>query len=107
MRESGQISGLLSLPVVLPLWFGSAIAENPTSILTQALTFIPFTAPVTLIFRLVHGSLPLWQLLASSAILVLAIFGAIWLAARLFRGTTLLTGARPTPRAIWRALRKA
>jgi hypothetical protein len=48
---------------------------------------------------------PLGSILASILVMLLAVAGALWLAARLFRSTTLLTGVRPTPRAIWRALR--
>jgi ABC-2 type transport system permease protein len=69
------------------------------------LSLMPITAPVTIMLRLGQGAVPLWQMLTSAGILALAVAGAVWLAARLFRGTTLLTGVKPTPRAIWSALR--
>jgi ABC-2 type transport system permease protein len=105
LRESGQISGLMTLPIVAPLWFAASIAENPHSTLAVALSLFPVTAPVTMIMRLVEASVPLWQLLLSVGLLTLGVIGAVWLAARLFRSVTLLTGARPTPRALWRAIR--
>ena len=105
IRESGQISGFMTLPVIAPLWFAGVITENPDSMLALVLSLVPITAPVTMILRLVEGTVPFWQLLASVALLALGVIGAIWLAARLFRGTTLLTGAKPTPRAIWLAVR--
>ena len=105
MRESGQISGFMTIPVVAPLWFAPAITENPNGLLGLVLSLFPITAPVTMTLRLVEGVVPLWQLLVSLGLLAIGVVGAVWLAARLFRGTSLLTGVRPTPRALWRAVR--
>lgn len=105
IRESGQASSFLTLPLLMPLWFGTAITDQPNGTLAQVLSLIPFTSPVTMMLRLGQGGVPLWSILASILALLLSVIAAIWLAARLFRSTTLLTGVRPTPRAIWRALR--
>lgn len=104
-RETGQITGLLTLPVVAPLWFAAPISDNPGGLLATALSIFPATAPVTMTMRLAESTVPLWQLLLSAGLLLLCVFGTVSLAARLFRGSTLLTGTRPTPRALWRALR--
>ena len=104
-RESGQISGFMSLPVMMPLWFGEAISDSPSGLLGIVLSLVPITAPVTMTMRLAAGGVPLWQILLSAALLTLGVAGVIWLTARLFRGTTLLTGTRPTPLALWRAVR--
>ena len=106
-REAGQISGVMSLPVVVPLWFSGLIVDTPNGVFARVLGLVPFTAPVTMMMRLGEGTLPLWDLLLSAAVLLVGVLGAIWIAARLFRGTTLLTGMKPTPRALWRALREA
>lgn len=106
-REAGQISGFMTIPLLAPLWFGGLITDRPDSALAVGLSLFPVTAPVTMMLRLGEGPVPLWQLLASVLLLALATVGAIWLAARLFRSATLLTGAKPTPRALWRALRSA
>lgn len=105
IRESGQASSFLTLPMLMPLWFGAAITEQPNGTLAQVLSLIPFTSPVTMMLRLGQGGVPLWSILVSILALLLSVIVAVWLAARLFRSTTLLTGVRPTPRAIWRALR--
>ncbi len=105
MRESGQITGFMTMPIFVPLWFAAPIIENPDSTLAVVLSMLPPTAPVTMMLRLGQGFVPLWQLLASVLILAAAVAGGVWVAARLFRGSTLLTGAKPTPRVIWRAIR--
>lgn len=106
MRESGQLSGLLTILVLVPLWFAPAVADDPEGLVSRALTLLPITAPVMVMLRLGDDTIPSWELLLSAGLLVVAIAAALWLAARLFRGVTLLTGVRPTPRAIWRALRQ-
>ncbi|HEX6290249.1 MAG TPA: ABC transporter permease [Herpetosiphonaceae bacterium] len=106
-RESGQISGFMLLPVLVPLWFSTPITENPGGTLALTLSLIPITAPVTIMLRLGLGGISLWQLLLSVGLLALAVAGMLWLAARLFRSTTLLTGTKLTPRALWRVLRES
>lgn len=104
-RESGQMTAFLTLPLLLPLWFAAVIAEQPNGMLALALSLFPITAPVTIILRLSEGAVPAWQLALSVALLIAAVVGALAMAARLFRATTLLTGVKPTPRVLWRALR--
>lgn len=106
-RESGQISSFLTIPLLMPLWFGSALTDAPNGTLALVLSLIPITAPVTMLIRLGQGPVSLWQIGLSIVLLALAVVGAIWVAARLFRSATLLTGEKPTPRALWRALRSA
>lgn len=105
MREVGQISGFMTLPVVAPLWFVQPLAESPNGTLAQVLSYIPFTAPLTMMLRLGVTSVPVWQIMLSVLSLLLAVVVTIWLAARIFRSSTLLSGTKPTPRAVWRAMR--
>jgi ABC-2 type transport system permease protein len=104
-REAGQISSFMTIPLLVPLWFGAVITEQPDGPLALGFSLFPITAPVTMMLRLGVAPVPLWQILASILLLLLATIGVIWVAARLFRSTTLLTGAKPTPRVLWRALR--
>ncbi|MBA3945837.1 MAG: ABC transporter permease [Herpetosiphonaceae bacterium] len=106
-RESGQISTFLTLPVLLPVLFFSVISDQPNGVIARVLSFFPLTAPTTLMLRLGVGQLPAWELALAIGVLLLSIIGAMALAARLFRASTLLTGTRPTPRALLRALRNA
>jgi len=104
VRESGQLSSLLTLPMLLPLWLAGLIIEQPNGVLALVLSLVPPTAPVTMMLRLGTGNVPPWQLALSVLLLLVSALGAITLAARLFRASTLLSGVRPTPRALWKAL---
>lgn len=84
-REASQWTGLITLPVVAPYWFSGTLIANPASPLAVGLSLFPLTAPVTISMRMAVGILPAWQVIASSAILILCAAGSIWLAARAFR----------------------
>ena len=101
-RESGQITGLLVIPLLLPLMFGRALDEGALGIVFSV---IPFTAPVAAILQLGRGEMPAWLLALSLLAMLAGVAFSLWLAARLFRATTLLGGTRPTPRALWQAVR--
>ncbi|WP_029214890.1 ABC transporter permease [Kallotenue papyrolyticum] len=105
LREAAQVSGFLTLPLFIPFWFAAAFSQQPDGWLPLALSFFPLTAPVAMVLRLVNGVVPLWQLVLSAALLVLATAVALWITARLFRSTILLSGTRPTPQVVWRLLR--
>ena len=46
--------------------------------------------------RIVLGAAPLWQILVSIVLLVLAVAGVIWLCARIYRIGVLMYGKKPT-----------
>jgi ABC-2 type transport system permease protein len=71
------------------------------------MTIIPITAPITVMIRLGITEIPLWQIAASIAVMILAIFGCFVLAAKLFRTFLLMYGKRPEFSEIMRSFRKA
>ena len=83
-REAQQVAGLFTIPIILPLWFASAIIQSPNSPLSIGFSLFPLTAPMTLPMRATLTTLPAWQIAASLGILVVCAVGAIWLASRAF-----------------------
>ena len=106
-RESQQLSMVIILPAALPFYAIYFIIENPQHIVSQILTLFPFTAPITVIMRLGIADIPAWQLVLSMALLVAAIFGSLWLVAKVFRTFLLMTGKTPKLGEIVRLLRQA
>lgn len=104
-QESRQLAGGLALVSVLPFIAYALLLGDPHGTISVALTLFPLTAPLTAIIRMGMGALPAWQLALSLALLALSLVAAVPLSARLFRWSTLLYGARPTPRRLWRLLR--
>lgn len=105
-RESQQMASIWSLIGSSPAFILIALFESPQGGLARIFSFIPFTAPTTMMFRYVVDpkGTPLWEMGLSALLLA----GTAWLAlvasARLFRVGLLLYGKRPSPREIWRWL---
>lgn len=101
-REAQQISGLFTLPIILPYYFMQPLMENPNGGIALGLSFFPLTAPVALTLRAGFTQIPTWQLILNLAVLYLCAYGAIWLAARTFRLGMLRYGKRLTLREIFK-----
>ena len=106
-EEGSQISVIVTLPSIVPLWFLSTILENPDGGLSRILSFIPFTAPVTMMVRLAASDVPLWEVVASLAVLLLTGVALLWISARVFRAGLLMYGQRMSLRGVFSALRQA
>lgn len=96
LREGPQYSMVFTLPAVLPLMFLSNILKAPNSTMAVALSFFPLSAPLGMIERLAITIVPGWQIVLSLVVLFGSVGAGLWLAARLFRVNTLLSGQVPT-----------
>ncbi|MFP3975588.1 MAG: ABC transporter permease [Dehalococcoidia bacterium] len=105
-RESQQWTGLFTMPAVVPLILMSVLAEHPDGIVAKVLTFIPLTAPVTIMMRLPNMAIPAWELALSLIILIGTIALGLWFVAKVFRVYLLMYGKRPTPGEIIRYIRE-
>lgn len=99
-REGSAYSSVIVLPTIIPLFFISAIAEDPNGTIATVLSLIPLTAPITMMMRVSLIEVPTVQILASIALMFVGIGVAMWLAARLYRVSTLLRGNAPKLRDI-------
>lgn len=85
MREAQQVSGLFSLPIMIPYYISSTIMMNPNGTVAMILSYFPLTAPITLLMRMAFTVVPPWQIAVNIAILVLFAIAAMWFAGRAFR----------------------
>jgi ABC-2 type transport system permease protein len=82
-----------------------ALLNNPASVLAVTLSLIPFTSPIAMPVRWAAGDLPAAELWTSLLLLAVAIVGATWLAARIYRVGILMTGKRPNLKELVRWVR--
>ena len=68
---------------------------GPRDAAAVALTMVPFFSPVLMPMRCLLTPVPLWQLLASMAILAGTVAGTTWAAARIYRVGILMYGKKP------------
>ncbi|HEC36133.1 MAG TPA: ABC transporter permease, partial [Anaerolineae bacterium] len=106
MREGQQLTFVILLPLMIPLWLMNAFIQTPNGLLPTILSLFPLTAPVSMMTRLVATGVPVWQPIVSLILLATTTYLVVMVTARLFRAQTLLSGATLTPRRIWKALRE-
>lgn len=106
-RESQQIGGSVSMLAVIPLLVIPVLLEYPNGVLARILSYIPFTAPTTMVLRVTATDVPTVDLFASVLSIVFTSWLMLKLSARLFRFGLLVFGKRPTLRETLRLLRHA
>ena len=106
-REGQQMSVIFIMPVIIPIYFITLILENSDSVAVRILTFIPLTAPITVMVRSGISVIPIWELAVSIGILILSVWGLFVLTTKLFRAYLLMYGKRPDLREIVRSFRES
>lgn len=84
-KEAGPIFGALIMLIFIPFYALSLIVSDPNAAISAALTYFPYTAPITALLRNAVGTLPL----TSALIVITILYGlaavVLLLAVRLFR----------------------
>jgi ABC-2 type transport system permease protein len=97
-QEAQQAAQPMLILLVATAIFINPILINPTSTLSTVMSLLPFSAPIIMPLRLALGSVPWYELVISLVGVLLACWGATWLAARIYRVGLLMYGKRPTLR---------
>lgn len=84
------VTGLMLLSYVGVIY----AEENPDAALTVVLSYFPPTAPVVMTYRVAVHAVPGWQMLTSAAVMLLAMWGLLRLAGRVYSGALLRFGGR-------------
>jgi ABC-2 type transport system permease protein len=105
--ESQKLTMGWAMLAILPLMVLVVLLDDPHGILGQAMTWIPFTSPLTVIIRLAVDSsgIAWWEVTGSMVVLLVSTWASIRIGARLFRVGFLLTGSMPTLAELWRQAR--
>ena len=83
------------------------LTNDPSSTFAKTLSLVPFTSPIATPVRWTAGSMGTGELVASLAMLAVAIVGVTWVASRIYRVGILMTGKRPTMKELVRWVRTA
>ena len=96
MQEAQNFLFPVIIPLVLGLVCFPVIIESPDGQLATILSFIPFLTPLLMFLRIVVLTPPLWQIALSLVLMGAAIWGVLWVAARIYRVGILMYGKKPT-----------
>lgn len=104
LKENFQLQFFMRLLILMPLVGLLFILPNAHSVPSVALTIFPLTAPLLMPFRMILTNVPIWQIVVGLSFMVVWDILQFWLATRLFRAHSLLTGRAATPQALWAVL---
>ena len=105
VQEGQQLSGVVSILMISPVWFLPAIIRAPNGLLATATSIFPFTAPIVMMQRVALTDVPAWQIGLSFAVVSLSAIGMMWVAGKVMRFGMLRYGKRLSLRDIGQALR--
>lgn len=97
---------VITLPMLIPIYLWVVISGSPQSALAVGLSLFPFSAPIAMLMRLASATVPMWQVVASLALLLATTAFMVWLMSRLFRVQTLLSGEAFSVGRFWAAVRE-
>lgn len=105
VSTSGNFQGMVLMIPFLPLIFISPILKDPSGLIAQIGSYIPFTSPGVLIIRLsLLEEWPWIEIAISIIILIISVWIFMKLAGKIFKTGILLYGKNATPKEIWKWL---
>ena len=108
IKDAQGMAFPLSLITIVPMFCWVYISQSPASTVSVVLSFIPPMTPVVMILRVcADPHTPIWQIVASLALLWASVVVAMWASAKIFRVGVLMYGKPPSPRELFHWLRHA
>lgn len=108
INEAGQLQTPLMLVLMLPLFIWPAVSRNPNSMLAVVVSHLPPINSFGMLVRMASSQPPpWWEVWLSIGIGVASVFGAVWVASKIFRIGLLMFGKPPNLRTLFRWVRDA
>jgi ABC-2 type transport system permease protein len=101
--ETQQFMLPVTIPILLGLFVAMATMQNPESSVSFWFSMIPLTSPIVMVAR-IPFDVPAWEIALSMALMLVTIFGCVWMAARIYRTGILMYGKKTSYREIWKWL---
>ena len=101
-EDLGSVTAPISMLLVGTYLAFFWVISNPTNPLAVGLSLLPPFAPILMPARMAAGDAAAWQVLVAVALMVAAIIGMNWLAARIYVNSVLRVGSRVGWRQAWR-----
>lgn len=95
-QEAQQITSYLSMLVMFPIVLAIPAIENPDMPLMKFLSYFPLSSPSAMILRVNVGSLPLWEIVLTLAIIIVSTYIVVKMSSKIFRIGILSHGKMPS-----------
>jgi ABC-2 type transport system permease protein len=99
MREAQSLGFPITLLIIFSITMMTTSIANPTGPVAVWASIIPFSSPIVMMGRIpfgVPGTVPLWQLGLSMALLVIGFLFTVWLSGKIYRTGILMYGKKPS-----------
>ena len=104
-QDAQQTMGIVSIIAMVPLIGSFYFMNNPEALITKVLSFVPPMTPFMMILRISSGAAETWEIVATTVLMILSVWGMMVLAGKIFRTALLMYGKRATLPEIWRWIR--
>lgn len=101
VQDASQLVSFATIPIIIGLIGGMAVAQDPSGTLGMWLSFIPFTSPMVMLIR-IPFDIPGWQIWASLGLLYLSFIFMAWVAAKIYRIGIFMHGKKPSIKDLYR-----
>jgi len=95
-QEAQQVSGYLVIILVLPLILTVPAIQDPGAPWVVVLSYFPLLTPAMMGLRIILGTVPPGEIIATVLLLLVSIVISLFIAGRIFRIAILSTGKTPT-----------
>jgi ABC-2 type transport system permease protein len=93
LREASQVTFVIMLPLIIPLFFSSSVfMEDPNGPIATGLSLFPLSAPVAMMARLSAVGVPWWHPILAAVLLAATAILIVRAVAGMFRAQMLLSG---------------
>lgn len=101
--ETQQFMLPVTIPIILGLIVAMGTMQNPESSLSFWFSIIPLTSPIVMMAR-IPFDVPAWEIVLSMGLMLITIFGAVWMAAKIYRTGILMYGKKTSYKELWKWL---
>lgn len=95
-EDAQQLQMPVVLSVVAPMLLLEQVLRQPNSLFATIVSMVPIFSPILMFARIAVEPPPWWQIGLAIALLLLSIWLAVWLAAKIYRVGVLMYGKPPT-----------
>ncbi|MDD3840210.1 MAG: ABC transporter permease [Clostridia bacterium] len=106
VQSAGNFQGIIMIIPMLPIMLVGAIMTSPNGIIAKVGSFFPLTSPGVMLLRMaIVSHIPLWEILLSASLIVLATILIARMAGKIFKTGMLMYGKSATPSEILKWLK--
>lgn len=95
IQDASQLQSIPMFLIIFGMMFSMMAAQDPSSGIAVALSYVPFTSPMVMMSRIPSG-VAAWEIVVSLLVLYLSFLVMVWIAAKIYRVGIFMYGKKPS-----------